>query len=127
MEAVGKLSALAGAAGVTGLLAAVALAPGAQASSPVHHCGNKTYTIELETGEPGAPPQKFKTPAKNITAQGVSCQAAYKFIAAVYKNHTSTTPEHYKCTLGKFKAPRGLVPQSCTRKGAKITYATQGG
>jgi hypothetical protein len=127
MEAVGKLSALAGTVGVTGLLAAVALAPGAQASSPVHKCGNKTYTLELESGEVGVPPTKFKTPAKDITAQGVSCQAAYKFIGALYKGHSNTPPEHYKCTIGKFKAPAGLVPQSCSRKGAKITYAAQGG
>jgi hypothetical protein len=127
MEAVGKLSALAGTVGVTGLLAAVALAPGAQASSPVHKCGNKTYTIEIESGEVGVPPRMFKTPAKSITAQGVSCQAAYKFIAALYKDHTNTPPEHYKCTTGKFKVPAGLVPQVCTRKGAKITYGAQGG
>jgi hypothetical protein len=127
MEAVGKLSALAGTVGVTGLLAAVALAPGAQASSPVHHCGNKTYTIEIESGEVGVAPRMFKTPAKSITAQGVSCQTAYKFIAALYKDHTSTPPDHYKCTTGKFKVPAGLVPQVCTRKGAKITYGAQGG
>jgi hypothetical protein len=124
MKARSKWNALAGTAGVSALIAAAALVPGAQAAT-VHHCGNKSETLEIETGE--AKPEIVKTTAKNIVAQGLTCSAAYKFLSALYKDHTATPPQHFKCTVGHFKAPVGYVPQVCTRRGMKVQYATQGG
>ena len=70
---------------------------------------------------------KFTDHGKNIAASGISCTGAFKFVNNVYNNHTSTTPEHFKCTNGHFKAPLGYFAEECTRKGVKIQYAGQGG
>ncbi len=118
MAALGGLLALAGGTAV--------LTPGAMAAGPVHKCANKTVVIEIP-GVAGEAPRMYKVTIKAISTQGVSCAAAYKFLALQYKNHTSTIPEHYKCATGKFKVPVGTVPQVCTKPGAKIQYAGQGG
>ncbi len=121
-----RLAALGGLLALAGGVAA--LTPGAMAAAgPVHKCANKTEVIEIQGG-PGEAPRKYKVTIKAISTQGVSCAAAYKFLALQYKsNTTSTIPEHYKCTTGHFKVPVGTVPQVCTKPGAKIQYAGQGG
>jgi hypothetical protein len=116
--ALGGLLALAG--GVA------ALTPGASAAGTVHKCANKALVLELP-GAPGEAPRKYKLTIKAIAAQGVSCAAAYKFIGLEETNTTRTTPEHYKCTSGHFKAPIGTVPTTCTKPGAKIQFAGPGG
>lgn len=105
---------------------AVALTPGAVAAPVVHKCANKSEVLEL-VGAPGEAPQKFKITYKAISTQGVTCAAAYKFLGLESKNKTTTAPEKYKCTIGHFKAPSGLVPQVCKKPGAKIQYAAPGG
>jgi hypothetical protein len=126
MEVPHKLSALAATLGASALIAGLAtLTPGAQAAATVHKCGNRSETILIEST--GTAPQVFKTMAKDITAQGVTCAAAYKFVALVYKNKTSTVPEGYKCAIGHFKPPAGYVPEVCTHHSAKIQYAGPGG
>jgi hypothetical protein len=126
MKARSKWNALAATAGVAGLIAAAALVPGAQAAA-VHHCGNKTETLEIASGEVGAKPEIIKTTIKNIVAQGLTCAAADKFLSALSKDHTNTPPQHFKCAIGHFKVPVGYVPQVCTHKGMKVQYAGQGG
>ena len=69
----------------------------------------------------------FKVTVKAISSQGVSCTAAYKFLALQFKNTTSTAPEGYKCKSGRFKVPVGSVAEVCTKPGAKIQYAGPGG
>ena len=125
MQARRNWNALTASVGVSALLAAAALVPGAQASAAVHRCGNKHETVEVDTGE--AKPELVKTIAKNIVAQGLSCSSAYTFLHLLYTDKTSTPPEHFKCTNGHFKVPVGYVPQVCTHKGMKVEYATQGG
>jgi hypothetical protein len=105
---------------------AVALTPGAVAAAPLQKCANKSEVIEIQ-GAPTEAPQKFKITYKAISTQGVSCAAAYKFLGLESKNKTTTAPEKYKCKSGHFKAPAGLVPQVCTKPGAKIQYAAPGG
>lgn len=127
MKAVRKWQGLATLGGVFALAAGTAgLAPGASASPTVHECGNKSYTIEIQNGE-GEAPSKFKLSVKAISAQRVSCQAAYKLIGLIYKDTTGKTPEKYKCAAGHFKVPAGRVPEVCTRPGIKIKFAGQGG
>jgi hypothetical protein len=127
MQAAGRRHGLAAVGSALALMTgAAALAPEASASSgATHACANKVVTLELE-GEPGVK-TPFKLTIKAISTQGVSCGAAYKFIGLLETNHLTTTPEHYKCKLGHFKVPAGLVPQVCTRPGARIQYAQQGG
>jgi hypothetical protein len=116
---VGSVLALAGSG-------AVALTPGALAAPALQKCANKSETIEIQ-GAPTEAPRKYKITYKAISAGGVSCAAAYKFLALQAKNKTTVAPEKYKCTIGHFKAPAGLVPQVCTKPGAKIEYAFPGG
>lgn len=117
---------------VTGTLALVGgaaaplIAPGAAAAAPLQNCANKSFVIEIQ-GAPGTAPSKFKVKIEAIRTQGVSCQAADKFLEALYKHSQGGIPGKYKCTTGKFKVPPGKVPQVCTRPGAKIQYAGQGG
>jgi hypothetical protein len=109
------------------LLGTAGLGSGAQAAGALTKCGNKKFTVEIAQGTVPETFKPFKIAVKNINVSGVSCTAAFKFIGLVYKSHTSTVPEHYKCTTGKFKEPVGFVPQVCTHKGAKIEYGGQGG
>ncbi len=123
MKAVRRWQGLATIGSVPALaLGAPALIPGAAVAS-THACGNHTIVIEQET-EPGKPKTKFKLPVKQIVTQGVSCTSAYKVITAVYGGKPA---EGFKCTSGKFKVPKGLVPTQCTKPGKKIQFAGQGG
>lgn len=114
--AAGTLLALAG--------AVAALSPGAFAAGPAHTCANRVETLELQ-GPSGT--RKVKMTVKAISTQGVTCAAAYKFLDLEVKNTTAVTPEHYRCKSGHFKAPVGYVPVVCTKPGARIQYAQQGG
>ncbi len=118
-----------GAAAVSSLvlLGTMGLGGGAQAAGTLTKCGNKKFTIEVALGTSPETYSKFPVTVKNIYAGGISCKGAFKFLGKVYTNHTSTTPEHFKCVGGHFKAPRGFVPEVCTRKGVRIQYAGQGG
>lgn len=109
------------------LVATAALTSGASAAPTVHTCANKVETLEIASGEPGAAPTKYKMTIKAISAQGTTCTAAYKFIGLVLKNKTTTTPEHFKCAIGHFKAPLGYIPQVCSKSSTKIKFAQQGG
>ena len=119
--------ALAGAA-VLAVVASGAFAAGAPASrahaAGTASCGNHNLTIELES--PGAAPTKFPVHTKNVKATNLSCQAAFKFINAVYHSK-SGTPEHFKCKLGKAKEPAGYFDQVCTKGSKKVEYGAQGG
>jgi hypothetical protein len=106
-------------------VAAAVLAPSALAAGTVHRCGNIKVTL-TEMGAEGKT-TSFHLPVKQITAQGVTCAAAIKFIKLQFKNTTGAVPLHYKCKTGHFKVPLGMVPQVCTRPGVKIQYAAQGG
>ena len=100
--------------------------PGASAAATTHNCGSKSFDIEIQ-GAPGSAPTKFKLKVEQIRAQGVSCQAAYKFLEALYGHAQLGIPGKYKCATGKFKVAPGKVPEVCIRPGAKIQYAGQGG
>ena len=104
-----------------------ALTPGAIAAPVFHACGSHTVIIEVPTGEVGKPPTKFKDQIKEISAQGVSCAAAFKTVNAIFTNKTGKPVEGYKCAVVKFKVPAGLVPEQCTKSGKKIRFAAQGG
>jgi hypothetical protein len=105
---------------------AAVLAPGATAAPTLHKCANKTEVLEIARA-PGEAVQMFKVTYKAIATHGVSCTAAYKFIALDVKDKTSTPPEGYKCKNGGFKAPLGSVPETCTKGPAKIEFAGPGG
>jgi hypothetical protein len=105
---------------------ALALAPAAVAAPVIHKCANRPETLEIESAV-GEPPQTFKETFKTISARGVTCTAADKFLDLVAKNKTPTVPEHYRCTVGHFKVPIGYVPEVCTKPGAKIEYSQRGG
>jgi hypothetical protein len=62
-----------------------------------------------------------------VKATNVTCKAAFKFLDALYKGGATTTPEHFKCKLGKAKEPKGYFPQVCTHGSKKIEYGAQGG
>jgi hypothetical protein len=126
MRAVRRWQGLATTGSIVALvLGALALLPGAAAAS-THSCGTHTIVIEMES-EPGKPKTKFKVPVKQIVTQGVSCASAYKFLSAFYNQTGGKTPEGYKCTSGKFKVPKGTVPEQCAKRGKKIQFAGQGG
>lgn len=126
MQAAPKWQGLATLASVVALGGGLAaIAPAAVAAS--HDCGQKTITVTI-VDEAGGPPSKFKEPIKAIKTEGVSCESAFKFLTAMYNNHTSKTPEGYKCGVAKFKAPLGFVPEQCTKSGGrKIQFAGRGG
>ena len=107
------------------LAAAAALAPGASIAATTHTCGTKHVTIERKA-ENGLPASKFKVTVKQITTQGVGCQAAESFLKKLYVSSTGV-PEKYKCAVGHFKVPPGKVPEVCTRSGKRIQFAGQGG
>jgi len=107
------------------LAGAAALAPGASIASTTHSCGTKHLTIEHKA-ENGQPASKFKITVDQVTAHGVSCQAAVSFLKKLYNSSTGA-PEKYKCAIGHFKVPPGKVPEVCTRSGKRIQFAGQGG
>lgn len=104
---------------------ALALTPGTAAAS-THACGNHTVLYEYEA-EPGKK-SKINIPIKQIVSQGASCSAAFKLVNALYDGKsTSAKPEGYTCKIGKFKVPRGSVPEVCTKPGKKVQFAGKGG
>jgi hypothetical protein len=125
MKAARKWQGLATIASVTALAGGLAAITPGVAVAATHTCANKTITIE-RPGEAGLPASKFKVPVAVVSTQGVSCQAAYSFIAKIYGGQGGA-PEKYKCTTGHFKAPAGRVPEVCTRPGKKIQWAGPGG
>jgi hypothetical protein len=126
MKAVRKWQGLATPGVVLSLaIGALALAPTASLAA-THSCGSHTVTLEIEN-EPGKPKTKFKLPIKQIVTQGVSCESAYKVIAALYSGADHGKPAGYKCTSGKFKVPAGSIPEQCTKPGKKIQFAGKGG
>lgn len=126
MKAARKWQGAAVAASTLALLAGAALAPSASVAASTHNCGSHTVVIEIET-EPGKPKTKYPVPIKQIVSQGVSCTAAYKFLATLYKGTGGAKPEGYACKVGKFKVPAGSVPEVCTKPGKKIQFAGKGG
>jgi hypothetical protein len=115
-----------GALGSVVAIAAVAMAltPGAQASSGYTSCPNKTFKIVLEGGT------KFPVTAKAISVSGLSCAGAYEFIGFEYRGErtgNSGFAQNYHCKPVEFKAPLGFLPTLCTKGGKKIKYAQQGG
>jgi|GEM_PF-2444718 hypothetical protein len=109
------------------LLGMAAIGTGAQAAGTLRKCANTTVEIEISSGTVPPTYTKYKMPVKAISVSGVSCAAAYKFIGLVFKNHTTTTPEHFKCAIKTFKVPPGYVPTVCTHGATEIRYAGQGG
>ncbi len=105
---------------------ALALTPSYAAAS-THACGNHTVVYEYEA-EPGKPKSKINIPIKQIVTQGASCSAAFKLVNALYDGKSqSAKPEGYTCKIGKFKVPRGSVPEVCTKPGKKVQFAGKGG
>jgi hypothetical protein len=117
------LAALGSALAVAAAMAA--LTSGASAAGTSHSCANKPETLQIEDGMGGTKP--FKLIVKAISTSGVSCTAAYKFIGLVLNDKTGKTPEKYKCAAGHFKVPLGTFARVCTKSGARIQYAQQGG
>jgi hypothetical protein len=114
-------------AGTLALLAGTALTPSASVAASTHACGNHTVLYEYEV-EPGKPKSRINIPIKQIVAQGASCSAAFKLVDALYDGKSqSAKPEGYTCKVGKFKVPRGSVPEVCTKPGKKISFAGKGG
>jgi hypothetical protein len=116
------LGALGSAAAI--VVVAAALTPGAQAASGYTGCANKTVKITLEDGS------KFPVKAKAISVSGVTCAAAYEFIAFAYRGEKISKtgfPLNYKCKPAEFKTPVGFLPTLCTKPGKKIKYGQQGG
>lgn len=127
MQAAPKWHGLAAAGSVLALLGGLAaITPASVAAATVHKCANKTIVI-TEPGVEGAAPTHFPLAIKAITAQGTGCTGAYKFLNAEFTKSNTVTPEKFKCVVAKFKAPAGLVPESCSKPGVKITFAAPGG
>jgi hypothetical protein len=99
-------------------LSAAALTPGAAGAASLHSCGNKNFYVT-----PQGSTTRLKLSVANVAVQGVSCQTAFKFVESLYLGKTSS----YHCTIAKFKVPAGKVPEVCTRHGAKIQFAGEGG
>jgi hypothetical protein len=102
---------------------AVALTPGAQAANSYKSCANKSVKINVEGN-------KFTVHAKAISVSGVTCAAAYEFIAYNYRGEkVSKTgfPLNYTCKSAEFTTPPGYLPTLCTKPGKKIKYGQQGG
>jgi hypothetical protein len=126
MRLSGGLRNLTAAGGLVALLAAGGeIAPGALASAPTHKCANKVITVAI-AGNPGEAVRTVKVTDKAISTQGVSCRAAYKFLDLASKGGAAF-PQHYTCRTGHFRVPLGYIPQVCTKTGARIQYAAQGG
>jgi hypothetical protein len=126
MQAARKWHGLATAGSILALFGGLAaISPASVAAATVHKCANKTLTLTLPSGEGGT--RQYPEPIKAITTQGISCVAAYKFFSAFFGRQTQAAPDNFICKTGKFKAPAGLVPQSCTKPGVKIQFAVQGG
>jgi hypothetical protein len=104
---------------------ALALTPSYAAAS-THQCGNHTVVYEYEA-EPGKK-AKLNIPIKQIVAQGTTCTTAFKVVNALYNGKSlNGKPEGYTCKVGKFKTPRGTVPEVCTKSGKKVQFAGKGG
>ena len=126
MDARVRLTAALALGGVAAVTAGGALTAGASAAAVTHHCGNASEVFEIKS--PNEPVRKVALKIEAITTRGISCSGADKFLSLVYKNtNPTTTPEHFKCTIGHFKAPLGHVPQVCTKPGVRIQYAAPGG
>ncbi len=126
MQAARRWQGLATLGSAVALVAATAaITPGASAAPTVHTCANKTETVQIEDGMGGT--RSFKITVKAISTKGVSCAAAYKFISLMVNNKSTKVPEKYKCASGHFKVPIGYVPEVCTKSGARIQFARQGG
>ena len=102
-----------------------AITPATVSAATVHKCANKTVTLELSNGEGGV--RQYPDTIKAISTQGISCSGAYKFLSAYLQRQTAAVPGKFTCKVAKFKAPAGLVPQSCTKPGVKIQFASPGG
>ncbi|HTZ88055.1 MAG TPA: hypothetical protein VMB05_15415 [Solirubrobacteraceae bacterium] len=108
-------------------LAGTALVPSTSVAASTHACGNHTVVYEYEV-EPGKPKSKINIPIKQIVTQGASCSVAFKLVEALYDGKSqSAKPEGYTCKIGKFKVPRGSVPEVCTKGGKKVQFAGKGG
>ena len=126
MQAARNRHGLATAGGILALIGGLAaITPASVAAATVHKCANKTITLELSNGEGGV--RQYPDTVKAITTQGTSCAAAYKFIGSYLGSQTGKVSDKYSCKVAKFKAPDGLVPESCTKPGVKIQFAIQGG
>jgi len=126
MQAARNWHGLATAGSILALLGGLAaITPASVAAATVHKCANKTLTLNLPTGEGGT--RQYPEPIKAITTEGIGCAGAYKFFSAYFGRQTQTAPEGFVCKTAKFKAPAGLVPQSCSKPGVKIQFAVQGG
>jgi hypothetical protein len=128
MRAARNRQGLATAGGILALIGGLAaITPASVAAATVHKCANKTVVITESSGEPGAAPTHFPLKIQAITTQGTGCTGAYKFLTSEFGKANTVTPEKFKCVVAKFKAPPGLVPESCTKPGVKITFAAPGG
>jgi hypothetical protein len=94
---------------------------GAVAATPVHHCPNKTLTVVFPPAEEGEPSTSGQVAVKSLTAQGLSCANASKFLEALAKRTAPGAPEHYKCVQGTTGAS-GYSAQTCSKPGKKIKY-----
>jgi hypothetical protein len=123
MRAARNRHGLATAGGILALIGGLAaITPATVAAATVHKCANKTVVLTESSGESGAAPSHFSLPIKAITAQGTGCAGAYKFLTAEFGKANTVTPEKFKCVVAKFKVPAGLVPESCSKPGVKITF-----
>jgi hypothetical protein len=107
------------------LAGAAALAPGASMAATNHACGSKHITI-VRPSEGSVPASKITITVNDVSARGLSCQAAVSFLKKLYNSSTGV-PEKYKCAIAHFKVPPGKVPEVCTRSGKRVQFAGQGG
>ena len=118
-----RLAAVGGVLLGIGILSAIA-PHAANAGLAVHECANTVERVTIP-GEAGRPSQTFSVPVKAISASGLSCTAAYRFLAKL--SSSATVPEGYTCRPAHFKAPKGYVATACTKHGKRVQYAEHGG
>jgi hypothetical protein len=110
------------------LVLGASLAPGAQASGSFKSCGNKQIKIKV-----GAENEKKTTTSitvKDVSAKGTSCASAFEFLRLTFSGEKISStgfPQNYKCKADTFSVPSGYFPQTCTKPGKTIKYASPGG
>jgi hypothetical protein len=59
---------------------------------------------------------------ESITARGVSCQSAGRFIEMLARRTTAGAPEGYKCVRGATSRATGYTSHTCSRPRRTISY-----
>lgn len=100
----------------------VACAPGGAVAASVHRCAAKTLTVVFPPSEEGEPSTSAKVSVRSLTAEGLSCASASRFLELLARRTAPGAPEHFRCVQGRYNATTRYTAQTCSKPGKKIRY-----